>query len=293
MKDKPKYFRICHLIGLAFGAMATMAAAPSSQNDSASLGLLRLKGEDKSNEGAPLAVNKFSIDDLAPANAASGGANKAKKDNVDYIALEAGKQWSQTLRGSPKDPTFASFMIYGSQTTIIEVGGARLGVTASPINSSLQLMFDDSTTGTLQWKSLNVHVGTGTYSGKTMAALPVLTIHIDPSSGLWHLYSGSRLLADHLPLIAEKKDSRQFTVTAGNDGAWICGLVLSDENPLYEDANNNGIDDAFEKQQRGGVLLSTTASISERQQLAQQWKAAQRTKAPPALFVTRPLPDVR
>src|ERR1019366_9569561 len=114
------------------------------------LGLLRLTDTAKSGEAAPLATGKFSIDDLSPTNAAGGGASKAKKDNVDYIALDAGKQWSQSLRGSPKDPTFVSFMVYGSQATIIEVGGARLGVTAGPIPGSLQLMFDDSTTGTLQ-----------------------------------------------------------------------------------------------------------------------------------------------
>ena len=230
------------------------------------------------------------MDDLSPANAIGGGASKAKKDNVDYIVLDAGKQWSQSLRGSPKDPTFASFMVYGSQTTIIEVGGARLGVTASPIPGSLQLMFDDSTTGTLQWHALNVHLATGTYGGKPMAALPVLTVALDPATSTWHLYSGSRLLADHLPLIASKNNDRKFTVTGGKEGAWLCGLVLSDENPIYEDANFNGIDDAFEKQTRG-ALLPTGASIPERQLLAQQWKAAQRLKPSPALFVTRPLPD--
>ena len=252
------------------------------------LGLMRANDIAKLGEATPLTASKFTVDDLSPAGLA--GASKAKKDNVDYIALDAGKQWSQTLRGSPKDPTFASFMVYGSQTTIIEVGGARLGMTAGPIPGSLQLMFDDSTTGTLQWKSLNVHLATGTYGGKTMAALPVLTVMLDPSSVTWTLFSGSRLLADHLPLIASKKDSRQFTVTAGNAGAWLCGLVLSDENPLYVDDNFNGVDDAFEKQTRG-ALLPAGASIPERQLLAQQWKTAQRAKPPPALFVKRPLPD--
>ena len=59
------------------------------------------------------------------------------------------------------------------------------------------------------------------------------------------------------------------------------------------DDNFNGIDDAFEKQQRGGQLLPLGATIPERQLLAQQWKAAQRQKPPPALYLTRPLPDGR
>jgi hypothetical protein len=39
------------------------------------------------------------------------------------------------------------------------------------------------------------------------------------------------------------------------------------------------------------VLLPAGAAIATRQQLAQDWKAAQRAKAPPALFVQRPRSD--
>ncbi len=139
-----------------------------------------------------------------------------------------------------------SFHVCGSQNMIIEIGGVRLGLTAGPIPGSQQLMYDDSATGALKWKASNVHVSTGKYSGRNFAALPTLTVAIDPTAGYWHLYSRSRLLADHLPLIAAKRDNGQFTLKAGIEGAWITEVVLADENPLYEDANANGIDDAFE-----------------------------------------------
>ena len=206
------------------------------------------------------------------------------------LALDAGKEWSRPLRGSPRDVSFVSFLLYASASTIVDLAGVRLGITASPAGGNLQLMYDDSTTGTLQWKSLNFHVGTGNYVGKTFAALPTLTIRLDPATNTWDLYSGSRLLADNLPMIAAKKDQRQFLLRAGSEGAWLRGLVMADENPLYEDANANGIDDAFEKQKRG-TLLAATTSVIERQLLAQEWKAAQRRKAPPALYVSRPAPD--
>lgn len=204
--------------------------------------------------------------------------------------IGVGKEWSRPLRGSGREVTFASFQVHGSQTTIIEIGGARLGLTAGPIPGSLQLMFDNSGAGTLAWKSLSVHVATGKYVGKSFSALLTLTVALDPAAGFWHLYSGSRLLADHLPLITAKRDNRQFTVKAGTEGAWVCGLVLADENPLYADSNFNGIDDGFERQKLG-ALLPANAAIAPRQQLAQDWKVAQRAKAPPALFVNRPLPD--
>ena len=269
---------------VGFGAQP--AATPARV--AAPLGLSRLQDTIKPGEAGKLVETKFAVDAL-PANGLAG-VSKAKKDNLDTLVLDAGKEWSRSLRGSGREVTFTSFQVYGSQTTIIEVGGARLGLTAGPIPGSLQLMFDNSGTGALAWKSLNVHVSTGRYGGRNFAALPTLTIALDPAAGFWHLYSGSRLLADHLPLIAAIRDNRQFTVKAGTEGAWVCGLVLADENPLYADANFNGIDDGFERQKLG-ALLPAGAAIATRQQLAQDWKAAQRAKAPPALFVNRPLPD--
>ena len=275
-------FSLLPVVGFGAQPVATPArvAAP--------LGLLRLQDAAMPGEPTKLVPTKFAIDAL-PANGVAG-VSKALKDNLDTLVLEAGKEWSRTLRGSAREVTFASFQIYGSQTTIIEIGGARLGLTAGPIPGSLQLMFDHSTDGTLGWKSLNYHVSAGKYGGKSFAALPTLTVALDPAAGFWHLYSGSRILADHLPLIAAKRDHRQFMVKAGTEGAWVCGLVLADENPLYEDANVNGIDDVFERQKLG-VLLPVGAGIPTRQQLAQDWKAAQRAQAPPALFVNRPMPD--
>ena len=277
-------------LGLSLLPVAGFSAQPvaATPRVAAPLGLLRLQDTAKPGDAAKLGPTKFAVDAL-PVNGLTG-VIKAQKDNLDTLVLDAGKEWSRPLRGSGREVTFASFQVYGSQTTIIEIGGARLGLTAGPIPGSLQLMFDNSAAGTLAWKSLNVHVSTGKYGGKNFAALPTLTIALDPAAGFWHLYSGSRLLADHLPLISAKRDNRQFTVKAGTEGAWVLGLVLADENPLYEDANFNGIDDAFERQKLG-ALLPANAALPTRQQLAQDWKTAQRAKAPPALFVNRPLPD--
>ena len=277
-------------LGLWLVSLVGFAAQPVSTPSrvAAPLGLLRLQDAAQPGEAAKLLPAKFAVDALPASGFA--GAFKSLQDNLDTLVLDAGKEWSRSLRGAGREVTFASFQVYGSQTTIIEIGGARLGLTAGPIPGSLQLMFDHSTAGTLAWKPLNVHVSTGKYGGKSLVALPTLTVALDSAAGFWHLYSGNRLLADHLPLIAAKRDHRQFTVKAGTEGAWVCGLVLSDENPLYEDANVNGSDDAFERQ-KYGALLPAGAAIPTRQQLAQEWKAAQRAKAPPALFVNRPMPD--
>lgn len=277
-------------LGLSFVSLAGLGAqsVATAPRVATPLGLLRLQAAAKSGEAAKLVPLRFAVDAL-PVNGLAG-VSKSQKDNLDTLVLDAGKEWSRSVRGSGREVTFVSFQVYGSQTTIIEVGGARLGLTGGPIAGSLQLMFDDSAGGTLQWKSLNVHVATGKYGGKVFAALPTLTVRLDPTAGVWDVFSGSRLLADNLPLIAARRDNRQFTVKARTQGSWVIGLVLADENPLYEDANANGVDDVFERQ-RLGVLLPLNATVPARQQLAKDWKAAQRAKAPPALFVQRPMPD--
>ncbi len=78
-----------------------------------------------------------------------------------------------------------------------------------------------------------------------------------------------------IPLAADCHDSRHDPVRL---------------TPLYEDQNNNGIDDAFEQKQRGR-LLSNSAASAERAFFAEQWKAEQREKGVPILNFKRPLPD--
>ncbi len=277
----------CTLLLTATGGFGAQPATPAERTP-APLGLLRLQDTTKPGQAAALAVNKFAVDDLSAS--AATRASKGKRNNVDYIALDTGKEWARPLRGNAKDVTFVSFQVHASQTTIIDIGGARLGLTAGPGSGGLQLMFDDSTTGTLQWKALNYRVSTAKYDGKLLAPLPTLTVRLDPTTSTWDLYSGSLLLADNLPMIAARREQRQFSVRAGSEGAWLTGLVMADENPLYEDANANGIDDAFEKNSRGALLAADTPAVV-RPALAQQWKAAQRTKAPPALYMNRPMPD--
>jgi hypothetical protein len=57
---------------------------------------------------------------------ASAGAPSARRTDGDYNVLTAGKTWSRPLRGAPRDTTFVSFVVYGSQGTMFDIGGAKL-----------------------------------------------------------------------------------------------------------------------------------------------------------------------
>jgi len=214
------------------------------------------------------------------------GAHRSRKNNVEFLALDPSHEWSRPLRGSVRNAAFVSFQAYASQSTIIDIGGAKFGVTASDVVGYAQLMMKS---GSDDWRSLSVHLPFERYEGKMLAALPVITVRLDPSAGVFDIYSDARLLADNLPL-SSNPGARRFVLTPGPSGAWITGLVQSDENPLYEDSNDNGIDDQFEQRKKGRLLVSN-ASISDRKQLAQEWRIDQMTSVPPALFFNRPLPD--
>ena len=77
----------------------------------------------------------------------------------------------------------------------------------------------------------------------------------------------------------------------GPQGAMVMNLTLSDADPLFVDANTNGIDDAFEKQKRNGALLAANAPAADRKTLANEWKAAQSAAKAAPWKIRRPVPD--
>lgn len=278
------------LILLALPPSAPLAAADrgTPPRSAAPLGLSRLQPTVASGQPAALAPARFVLDDLAPG--AAPGVTRLRRDTADLLALAAGAEWSRPLRSSGRDATYVSLQVYASASTIVDVGGVRLGFTLSPAGHSLQLMYDDASAGALQWKPLHQHFALGTYGGRSLAAVPTLTVRLDPATQTWDLYSGTRLVTGALPQIAGRPGGGPLKIRAGAEGAWVSGLALADEHPLFEDTNANGIDDAAERRLRGG-LLPTLLGPVDRQAILREWREDQRSMPPPALYVDRPAPD--
>lgn len=193
---------------------------------------------------ARLAAASYAVDPLA-ADAAAG-VRAETRGSVAHLAVDGGRTWSRPLRGASHGVQFVSFQVWAAENTVIRIGGVTLGVTAGPSGGTVQLYRDEPTLAGYQWKELGLHAGLRRFDGKTMAALPVLTVRLDANERTWDLYSGSALVAEDLPLSVPTGRSDRFEITAGAAGAWVAGLVMSDENPFYDDDNANGIDDAFE-----------------------------------------------
>lgn len=276
------------LLGLRPAAPAAAAARGTPPRSAAPLGLSRLQPTVMPGQPAALAPARFALDDLAPGG--TPGATRLRRDTTDLLALAPGAEWSRPLRGSGRDATYVSLQVYASASTLVDIGGVRLGFTLSPAGRSLQLMYDDASAGALQWKPLHQHLALGSYGGRSLAAVPTLTVRLDPATQTWDLYSGTRLVAGALPLIAGRPGVGQLKVRAGAEGAWVSGLALADEHPLVEDANANGIDDAAERRLRGGLLPSVLGPV-DRQAILREWREEQRRQPPPALYVDRPSPD--
>jgi hypothetical protein len=288
MKPAPSYIFLSSSLALFAILGGFLQAEPMPNRAPAPLGLVRLHNDTYPGHPATLPTSKFAVDPLAADE--TSGVKKDKMGGVDFLRLAPGREWWRPLRGPARAISFVSFQLAASQSTIIDLGGARIGLTASTTSGTLQLMFDESLAGKLHWKALNLQAGAAKYGGMTLVALPTLTVRVDPNARTWDLYWAGRMVAAGLPLIAAKIDDRRFVLRAGMEGALITGLVMADENPLYEDANLNGVDDGFERQSRG-MLLANNATFANRKLLADEWMRDHRRKAPPALHVRRLAPD--
>lgn len=264
---------------------ATKKVAPPAP---AVIDLPRLKSRGKPSADLPrLAKTKVTVDELAPQVAL--GAKSLIKQNLTYLTLEANKEWSRPLRGAPKDTTFVSFLAYASEGTVIDVGGAKITIKPSTKAGHAQIAITGPAAGSSSPPYGNL-IKIEKHDGANLVALPVYTVRIDPAAGVWDLYAFQRLVAEDLPL-GEVKGARQFSIKPGAQGAWVLNLTTSDDNPLYVDANANGIDDTFEKSKRNGALLAANAPATERTKLAQEWKASQQAADVKPWKIRRPVPD--
>jgi hypothetical protein len=278
---------LIHTLLFSVVPMLTPSLSAQSVTQARPLGLVRLNNEGKVNDASRIAGNNFTVDDLSEAG--FGEASHTRKNGIECLSLDAGRYWVRPLRASRRPAVSVSFLVLGSQSTIVEVGGARLGLTASLADGSLQLMYDATSEAGPEWRSLGIYLPLEKYDGRLLGAAPLLTVQIEPETNVWHLFAGTRLLAYGLPLLPDAE--AKITVKSGTEGALICGLVQSDENPLFVDSNGNGIDDDFEKKTHGGSLLPSNAALQQRSAVIQAWKAAQKNKPATALSYARLSPD--
>jgi hypothetical protein len=256
------------------------------------LGLPRLKAKTKPNTAAPLAPEKFDVDELAlPAGTKSDdGIRSIERESLKIVELDSTREWTSLLGKGRKEPQYVSFLVYGSDSTVIAINGAWVGIAQSSVRGCLQLMIGQGDSGGIKWREAGIHIPQHIYGGAQMAQLPVLTIRFDPKGDVWDLYTESVQVADGIPLDKTGMNAGKFLVRAGKSKAWICGIVQSDENPLFDDVNANGIDDEFERTKKGALLPENLAA-GERASLAKEARVFVQAHPSEAWYLNKPRPD--
>lgn len=250
------------------------AAAPAPTPTSApTLELPRLKRQGKAPPVAPLQRAKVTLDDLSIEGTAD--AKAARDQGLNYLAVDPGKQINRPLRGALNEVTFVSFFVYASVGSSIEVGGAQLSIVAGQKPGLAQLLLGPVTTAQASAHELACAVKLERHGNASLAPLPILTVRLDPVLETWDVFLFERLLLAGLPLDVSKRE-KKFTISAGSEGAWLLGLVSSDENPLFVDANGNGVEDVFERNKLG-TLLGSNAAGPARSELQSAFQTSQRS----------------
>lgn len=229
----------------------------------------------------PIHAEAFEVLSLSTAE----HARKKLRGGAAYLEIEPAVEWQQKLRNQRADANYVSFTLSASLGTQINVGGAALVIEQSERDqsyASVQTMAAD--------RSIHHEMPWLLFGGARMATLEIVTVKVDRKAHTWAMWFRDTLVADDMPLNDQDGVAPEIRVTAGKGGAWLSGLVCSDENPLFEDANNNAVPDDFELKILG-VLLSKSASAQTRANLRLAWDEERRSRPPSEFVLTTPLPD--
>jgi hypothetical protein len=272
---KSKISAQIHATCLAFLMLASQGHSAEAQRDIPPLGLPRLAKQPKAGSPKLLEASKFSVTPLVSEGDESRLAGA--KDGAKILNLAPREEWSRPLRGNPNEPLFVSFALSATQETSVDIAGVTIRVGKSAVPNFVEI------------QPLNIDVKTQVFDGKSAAALPVITVRLDPANRVYDIFYGSRLVVDNAPF-QENKKRRSITITGGSSGASVYGVVQSDESPLYVDENANGVSDEFELKTKGR-LAAKGAIVAEHRQLAREWKQSDEMRRAPAIVFNRPRPD--
>jgi len=251
----------------------------------APLGLPRLRGAAVG--AARLDAGSFTVDPLDSTDR-SGKQRIFERDGQRVLGLQSGIEWKRPIPSGRS--IFASFQVYASEGTSINVAGAAFRVEATEGANSLALMRLEEGRVESRWAPTSVECRPAAYDGVMLAALPVMTVRVDSDSNTCDIYAGNVCVGEKLP-IAKSRSERYVTVAGGKDGTLVTGLVLANQNPLFEDSNLNGVADEIERRANRGSLLSASPTGEECEIVFKQWSVAQKAAEARPFLCERLKPD--
>ena len=276
------------LLSAALLGLATLSS-PAQANESpiailskAPLSLPRLAPEAHKLGQKPVRGEAFETLNLEPGQRAKQKA----RGGAPYLEIEPGAEWQQKLRNRRAGANYVSFTLNASLGTQINIGGASLVIEQSQRDAGYAAI---QATGAADRK-LSHEVPWMLFGGARMAGLEIVTVKVNRQAGTWAMWFRDFLVAVDMPLTDQRGGPGRIEITAGKAGAWLCGLVCSDENPLFEDSNDNTVPDDFE-QAVLGRLIEENAQKETQTALRRAWLEERLSRPPSEFVVTTPLPD--
>ena len=172
---------------------------------------------------------------------------------------------TQTFASPTTAPTIVFADFYAKPVAESSIGagsvftleGARFGFVLSGGQAVLQV-FSGNGTGGGSWSPTTAAFATPVDANGVSTAWVRITARLDFTAKTWDIYANGKMLAANIPFIATSSTClSNFTVTGdtGTGNTGIDDVYVGPDNPLFTDANNNGIDDAWESQY--GLSLSS------------------------------------
>jgi hypothetical protein len=247
----------------------------------APLSLPRLAPEARKLGHEPVAASEFEVLRFMPVPR----AKLMTQGRASYLGIEPEAEWEQPLRHKTAEISYISFTLNASSGTRIEIGGAAFSVEPSQrsdTHAGIRVLSSEA--------PICHETPWSLFGGSRMAPLNIVTVKVDRRTYTWSMWFRDSLVVTDAPMSEDKRNFGRIRVTAGKGGAWLCGLVFSDENPLFEDGNDNAVPDDFEVSSTGG-LVEVGASAGTLEALRRGWLAKRRTMRPTIFVLTTPLPD--
>jgi hypothetical protein len=212
-------------------------------------------------------------------------AKQRVRNNVAYIEVEPTVRWTQKLRRQRAGANYVTVSLTASSGTRIELGGVALLIEQSDKHAEYAAVRVDG---------MSLPGGHETpwlpYNGTRMALLDLVTLMVDDRKGTWAMWLHDSLVFAGLPLNAKDDGENVIRIRGGRTGAWVYGIVCSDENPLFDDANDNTVPDDFEKVAIG-ELLENGASNATVNILRRAWFEDRASREPSSFGFSGLWPD--
>ena len=162
-------------------ALAVLCSATSftqvEQRSRAPLGLARLEINSSDVDSK---VDLFLEDVLVVTGVP--GATKSRKGKQDVVVLAGEATYARPLRAKKGEYGFVSFGALASLGSVIEIAGAKIGISESSAVSGYASVMVKG--GHSDWEDTHLSVPFDSYEGIRFATLPVLTVRLDPEAGV-------------------------------------------------------------------------------------------------------------